>query len=112
MHTALRYAAGGFAEAKGKYRGSIVESFAVVPIGCRIAQGLNDKARIAGINGSFRRGGSGNALDVCMYLWMHTACACVCTLRMYVRHYVLSANRAGRRAAVAASSHHCSIRWY
>ena len=28
------YAAGGFAEAKGKYRGSIVESFAVVPIGC------------------------------------------------------------------------------
>ncbi|KAM0706802.1 hypothetical protein Q7P35_006132 [Cladosporium inversicolor] len=58
VHTALRYAAGGFAEAKGKYRGSIVESFAVVPIGCRIAQDLNDKARIAGINGSFRRSGS------------------------------------------------------
>lgn len=56
MHTALRYAAGGFAkvaEAKGKYRGSIVEAFAVLPIGCRIAHDLDDKVRIAGINGSF-----------------------------------------------------------
>jgi hypothetical protein len=53
VHTALRYAAGGFAEAKGKYRGSIVESFAVVPIGCCTAQDLDDKVRIAGINGSF-----------------------------------------------------------
>ena len=76
MHTALRYAAGGFAEAKGKYRGSIVESYAVVPIGCRIAQDLNDKARIAGIDGSFRRSGS----NVCMYLGMHTY------VRMYA-HY-------------------------
>ena len=30
------YAAGGLAEAKGKYRGSIVDSFAVLPIGCRV----------------------------------------------------------------------------
>ena len=82
MHTALRYAAGGFAEAKGKYRGSIVESFAVVPIGCCVAcaaQDQDDKVRIAGINGSlFRRGGSGaciycvNAQGMC--LCMHTAC--------------------------------------
>ena len=67
MHTALRYAAGGFAEAKGKYRGSIVEAFAVVPIGCRIAQDLDDEVRIAGINGSF--------WQYCLYLCMHM---CVC----------------------------------
>lgn len=87
MHTALRYAAGGFAEAKGKYRGSIVESFAVVPIGCHIAQDLNDKARIAGINGSFRRSGS-SVLYASIWVCIHV-CACVC---VYV-HYALQQDR-------------------
>ena len=80
MHTALRYAAGGFAEAKGKYRGSIVESFAVVPIGpprACTAQGQDDKVRIAGINGSLFRRGGGDACIYCVYaqgmcLGMHT----------------------------------------
>ena len=75
MHTALRYAAGGFAEAKGKYRGSIVESFAVVPIGCCVAcaaQDQDDKVRIAGINGSlFRPAGSMYGMYVCLCMCMH-----------------------------------------
>ena len=49
------YAAGGFAEAKGKYRGSIVEGLAVLSIGWAIVQDLDDKVRIAGVDGSLRR---------------------------------------------------------
>lgn len=81
MHTALRYAAGGFAEAKGKYRGSIVESFAVVPIGCRSAQDLDDKVRIAGINGSFWV----EAMNDCMYVSMDAYSICVGMHTTHVR---------------------------
>ena len=45
------YAAGGFAEAKGKYRGSIVDSFALVPIGCAEASDPDDEVRAAGVYG-------------------------------------------------------------
>jgi hypothetical protein len=43
----------GFAEAKGKYRGSIVDSFAVVPIGCFVAHNPDDEVRVAGSDASF-----------------------------------------------------------
>jgi hypothetical protein len=46
----------GFAEAKGKYRGSIMDSFAVVPIGClltELAQNPDDEVRVAGFDASY-----------------------------------------------------------
>jgi hypothetical protein len=71
------YAAGGFAEAKGKYRGSIVESLAVLPIGCCVAKNPDDDVRVAGVVGSFRC-----AEGVHMYVCMHLVYVCmyVCTV--------------------------------
>lgn len=63
MHTALRYAAGGFAEAKGKYRGSIVDALAVVPIGCRIAKNPDDEVRVAGSAAVGRQGAYRTSVD-------------------------------------------------
>jgi hypothetical protein len=61
------YAAGGFAEAKGKYRGSIVETIAVLPIGCCIAENPDNEVRVAGADGSFR-------LQRYAYVCMHFVC--------------------------------------
>jgi len=66
-HSAVT-AAGGFAEAKGKYRGSIVESLAVLPIGCCISGNPDNEVRVAGADGSFR----------CRYCtYVYAPCVCM-----------------------------------
>lgn len=98
------------AEAKGKYRGSIVESFAVVPIGCCVAcaaQGQDDEVRVAGINGSlFRRGGS----DACIhYVYAQGMCPCMHTACMHTTAHVRTAKCPPQGHESRSASSRCSV---